>query len=343
MRAALKAAVALAVCLTLGAGMAHAQSSLGIGSAEAPAPGSETFFPALFNWIAMQQREFYRAMTEALRAMRADGSAGWLLVGLSFAYGVFHAAGPGHGKVVISSYMLANETALRRGVMLALASSLVQALSAIVIVGTVFAFLRGTAVSMTDARVWVEGASYAFVAVFGLWLLVRKLAVLRRGAMVQQAVPAHAGHTGHDHSHHHHDHHLHHGGDGLGDGGACSQCGHVHMPTPDQVRDVSNWKEMAAAVFSVGLRPCSGAVIVLSFALVNGMVAAGVLSVFAMAAGTAVTVSALATLSVLAKGAALRLSGSGVMSARLHAGIEIAAASLILIMGLILLGGLMVR
>ena len=122
---------------------AQAQSSLGIGAAEQALPPSG-LFPSLMHWINTQQQEFYRALTGALRAMRADASAAWLLVGLSFAYGVFHAAGPGHGKAVISSYMLANEVALRRGVVLSLVSAMLQAVTAILVVGAVFLFLRGT-------------------------------------------------------------------------------------------------------------------------------------------------------------------------------------------------------
>ena len=106
---------------------AHAQSSLGIGTNEATLP-STGLFAHWMNWINVQQQQFYRALTGALKAMRNDGSKLWLLVGLSFAYGIFHAAGPGHGKAVISSYMLANEVALRRGIMLSFVSAFLQAL-----------------------------------------------------------------------------------------------------------------------------------------------------------------------------------------------------------------------
>ena len=102
-----------------------------------------------------------------------------------------------------------------------------------------------------------------------------------------------------------------------------------------------NWRSAWAAVAAVGLRPCSGALIVLTFAMLNGLVAGGVLSVFAMAVGTAITVSALATLAVTAKNAALKFSGSGAMSARLHRGIEIGGAALVMVLGIILLGGAM--
>ena len=110
-------------------GAALAQSSLGIGTNEAMLP-STGLFAGFLNWVNTQQQDFYRALTGALKTMKQDGSGTWLLVGLSFAYGVFHAAGPGHGKAVISSYMLANEVALRRGVLLSLLSALLQGITA---------------------------------------------------------------------------------------------------------------------------------------------------------------------------------------------------------------------
>src|SRR5690606_38421076 len=117
---------------------------------------------------------FYRALTDALKGRREDGGNLWLLIGLSFAYGVFHAAGPGHGKAVISSYMLANEVALRRGVMLSFVSAFLQAATALVMMALVFLVLRGTSVSMTDATWFLEIVSYALVTLFGAWLLWQK-------------------------------------------------------------------------------------------------------------------------------------------------------------------------
>ena len=122
----------------------------------------------------MQQQGFYRSLTGALKGMREDGSKLWVLVGLSFAYGIFHAAGPGHGKAVISSYMLANEVALRRGIMLSFVSAFLQAITAILVMALVFLVLRGTSVSMTDATWFLEVASYALITLFGAWLLWQK-------------------------------------------------------------------------------------------------------------------------------------------------------------------------
>lgn len=321
-------ALALACVATVFMGTGHAQSSLGIGNSEATIP-STGLFGGLLNWINLQQQGFYRSLTGALRTMRDGGSGGWLLVGLSFAYGVFHAAGPGHGKAVISSYMLANEVTLRRGVMLSFISAMLQAATAILIMALVFLVLRGSSVSMTDATHFLEIASYALVTAFGAWLLWKKAGPPLRGLVsgrpVRSLSAAHASH-GHDHHHHH-------------DGEVCATCGHAHAPDPALISgDRFDWKTAWTAIVAVGLRPCTGALIVLSFAFLNGLWLTGVISVFAMALGTATTVSALAILSVTAKNWAVAFAGDGRTGNRVHTGIEIAGAAFVFLLGLLLLG-----
>lgn len=341
---------------------AYAQSSLGIGTAE-PSIAPSGPFAHFLQWVNIQQQDFYRSMTRAMTAMRDNNNSAWLLVGLSFLYGIFHAAGPGHGKVVISTYMLANETALRRGIILSIISSLLQAVSAIVMIGTVYLVLRGTSISMTQATGALEIMSYALIAAFGAMLLWRKLrnltslmprnqalAVAGSGSM---ATPDHHDHS-QDHGHHHehakhdnhghkdhhghaHAHHDHHHHDGH-DHATCSSCGHSHAPDPKMLSgDDFNMRGAWAAIIAVGIRPCSGALIVLSFALLNGLWLGGILSVFAMAIGTAITVSLLATLAVTAKDVAVRLSGGGALSGTIHSVIEIAGAAVLLLLGLTLL------
>lgn len=326
----------LALALAALLGPAHAQSSLGIGSNEAVLP-STGFFAGLLNWVNAEQQQFYRALTGALKSMRDGGGGLWLLVGLSFAYGIFHAAGPGHGKAVISSYMLANEVALRRGVVLSFLSAFLQAASAIVLMGAVYLALRGTSVSMTDATRFLEVASYALITGFGLWLLWRKagprVAALT-GSGPRPSLSAAGVHDGHDHHrdhHHHHDHHHDHG-----PGESCDSCGHSHAPDPALLagRDF-DWRAAWAAVAAVGVRPCTGALIVLSFSFLHGLVFGGVVSVLAMALGTAITVSVLATLAVTAKNWAVALAGGG--GNRMHAAIEIGGAALVFLLGVTLL------
>lgn len=331
-------------------GHAHAQSSLGIGTAEAAVP-STGLFAGLMNWINVHQQQFYRALTGALKGMRDDGRQLWVLVGLSFAYGVFHAAGPGHGKAVISSYMLANEVALRRGIMLSFVSAFLQGLVAIVMIALVFLVLRGTSVSMTDATWFLEVTSYVLITLFGAWLLWQKAEPRLRGLLGANAAhslsAAHAhnhdhAHDHHDHAHHdhhHHDHrHLHDHGHSHAAGEVCATCGHSHAPDPAMLSgDRFNWKTAWSAVAAVGMRPCSGALIVLTFAFLNGLFVGGVLSVLAMAVGTAITVSLLATMAVTAKNWAVAFAGDGRMGNRVHATIEIGGAAMVFLLGLLLL------
>jgi nickel/cobalt exporter len=325
----------LALMLTVaGVAVAHAQSPLGIGTAE-PAFKTTGIFGGFFAWVNMEQQRFYHTLTQAIKGMRENPWHLWSLIGLSFAYGVFHAAGPGHGKAVISSYMIANETELKRGVMLSFLSSMMQGGVAILLVGAAYLVLRGSSISMTQATHFLEVVSYALIAAFGGWLLYRKL----RGMRQRQVVPAmaQAHHDHHDHAHHFHDnsHHSH----SHGPGEVCDTCGHAHAPDPSTLKgDRFALREAWSAIIAVGLRPCSGALIVLSFALLNGLYLGGVLSVFAMSIGTAITVSVLATLAVTAKDLAVRYASSGSSAMRISNGIEISGALLVLGLGIVLLG-----
>lgn len=326
------------IALALMAGASHAQSSLGIGSAE-PAITPTGFGGSVLHWVNQQQQAFYRSLTGALKAMRSDPWQMWGLVSLSFLYGVFHAAGPGHGKAVISSYMIANEVALKRGVVLALLSSLLQALTAVTVVGAAYYLLRGLSVSMTEATHFMEIASYALITAFGLWLLGRKLLSLRPSpASGSGHVLIHAHHDhGHGHDHHHDHGNAHHHHHDHAHGEVCATCGHAHAPDPRLIsgRDFSI-REAWSAVVAVGLRPCSGALIVLTFSMLNGLWLAGIASAFAMAIGTAITVAALATLAVMAKGAAVRLAGAS-MGGAVGTTIELLGAATVFALGVLLL------
>lgn len=343
--------IALGLFVTV-ATLAHAQSPLGIGSAEPSISVGGPLAP-LFQWINIHQQSFYRALTGALRAMREDPWALTSLIGLSFAYGVFHAAGPGHGKAVISSYMIANETQLRRGIVISFVSALLQGAVAIALVGAAYLVLRGTSITMTKATQAMEITSFAMVALFGAWLLFRKLRSLWKQAEPEPALAYETAASTTTAS-------IGNGalrtgmGSGLrfqgqpvfadheqtGDGELCNACGKAHAPDPSllQGRDFS-LQEAWSAIIAVGLRPCSGAIIVMSFSVLNSLLLGGVLSVLAMSIGTAITVSLLAILAVKAKDIAIRLSGSGSQRAsRITHGIEIAGALFVLLMGLALLG-----
>lgn len=341
---------AIAILAIAFATVAQAQSPLGVGSAE-PAFSVGGPLGGFFAWINQHQRSFYRALSGALRAMREDPWALSGLIGLSFAYGIFHAAGPGHGKAIISSYMIANEIELRRGILISFISALLQGLAAVLLVCVAFFALRGSGITMTQATWAMEVASFTLIALFGAWLLARKLVSLRGPSMViSEPVPRAAASpaptattmalggnrrtasrfqavevTDHDYS---------------GDGAYCEACGHAHAPDPRLLGGSRfSLQEAWSAILAVGLRPCSGAILVMSFSLLNGLYLGGLLSVLAMSLGTAITVSILAILAVTAKDIAVRFAGPGSTAAgRVATGFEIAGALFILLIGLSLLG-----
>jgi len=284
-------------------------------------------------------------MSGTIRAAKSDGSAVWTLLGISFAYGIFHAAGPGHGKAVISSYLVANEETARRGIVLSFASALLQALVAVALVAVLAWLLNATAKSMCSAEKAIEIVSYALIAAFGARLVWTKGGGFMRALQAKPApAMAAAHHHDHDHGHHHHDHdhdhdhhhHHAHGHDHVHD----EHCGHSHGPTPDQLAGPGGWQRGLGAIFAVGMRPCSGAILVLVFALAQGLFWAGIAATFVMGLGTAITVATIAVMAGSAKGLARRLSaGSEGSGALIMRGIEFGAAGLVLLFGLGLLFG----
>jgi len=364
-----RAALLAGLVLLLAPAVALAQGPFGIGTPEPSGAAWAGPFAPLFDQIAAWQGEFYAELTDAIGDLKEDGGAIWLLAGVAFLYGIFHAAGPGHGKAVISAYLLASGETLKRGIVIAFAAAFVQALVAIVLVAILAGILNVTASTMTDATDALEIGSYALIVIVGLWLLWARISGRGHHHHQHHAHDDHDHHQGDHHEHaaqpaereaphgreacppalatasyayagavagggnagpHDHDAHEHHAGD---------HHGHHHAPDPALMAKPLTWRSAWTAIFAVGIRPCSGAVILLVFALAQGLFAAGIAATFVMAVGTAITVSALAALAVLARDYALRLSGgSGRFGVVLRV-IEILAAAAVLALGLLLLGG----
>ena len=312
-----------------------------------PRPGAATQpqVGGIVGWLLAKQSEFYREMSTTIRAAKSDGTAVWTLLTISFAYGIFHAAGPGHGKAVISSYLVANQETAWRGIVLSFVSALLQALVAVVLVGICAWLLNATAQTMCGAEKAIEIASYGLIAAFGARLVWTKGGAFMQALQTPRAEPALAGahhHHHHDHGHHHHhghDHHHDHDHGHVHD----EHCGHSHGPTPDQLAGPGGWRRGLGAIVAVGLRPCSGAILVLVFSLAQGLFWAGIVATFVMGIGTAITVATIAVVAVSAKDLARRLSagreGGGALVMR---GIEFGAAGLVLLFGLGLLFGYLV-
>lgn len=272
-----------------------------------------------------------RALNDGLRAFRDQGTvaaAVWLMT-IAFAYGVVHAAGPGHGKFVVSSYFAANRARLVRGILAAVLIALVQALSAIVLVFLLVAALGATRMTTLEHVRVVELVGYGLIVGLGAVMLVDAV----RGRTGCGHDPDHAhDHDGpHDPDHPHDDGHT----PGHHDHGG-SRCGHRHVPA--NVGGAGRLRLLGLGL-AVGLRPCSGALILLFFALANDMAVVGVLAVLAMAAGVAVTTSAAGVLGMGARRAVLalaagraRLAGTAERALRIAGGLAVTAAGALLLL-----------
>lgn len=222
------------------------------------------------------QADLSRRMTGQLQQVRDRGSVAvtaWLCL-IAFVYGVLHAAGPGHGKLVVASYFLGRRARIVHGVTLAFGAAMIQAMAALLLVGIPVMALDMTRATALGGLRFLEAGSYGLMVVVGLLLLVRAA----RGTPCCSHGP---GPNRHEASGGHDSHDPHHNGCG------CDHREDRHAPGP-----ASNPAGFRLLTLAVGCRPCSGAVLVLLFALANDIVPAGVAAVLAMAVGVALTTSA---------------------------------------------------
>jgi nickel/cobalt transporter (NicO) family protein len=322
----------LLLLATLGTGLAQTagpfapkQSSGGAAETTPPEPG---LFGRAVGAILQAQRQFHRKLAAALERIRDNGTtaAAWTLILTSFLYGVFHAAGPGHGKAILTTYLATHRERMLRGILLAAAAAGVQGLVAILLV-FVLTRAAGWAARDTQSAVrWAEQFSFALVALLGSYLLYNAA----RGLWRSFAPAGH--HHDHGHAHHGHDHHGHDHHD--------DHCGHAHMPTPDQMDAARDFRTMAGVVLSIGIRPCSGAVLVLAVANLFGIAWAGIAAVAAMSFGTALAVATLALVVLSARRIVATLmqveSKAFAVAGQLFA---LAGGGLILVLGVTLLLG----
>lgn len=261
-------------------------------------------------WFLTMQASFHQSMTRAIAAIRDGRESIMPLLALAFGYGVVHAIGPGHGKAVIAAYLVANEGTLKRGIALAFGAAATQGVIALLIVALVAWGTGGNARTMEGVADWVESLGFAIIFAMGLWIMLRKARAL--------FFP------------HHHV-----------AGESCDACHHQHGGDVEMLSQASP-RALILTAMGAGARPCSGAIILLVFALTQGLFIAGALSVLVMAVGTALGTSLFAILAVKAKHVALRIAGrrAGVGRTLLLV-LEALAGLALALLGLALLIGVM--
>ncbi|MEJ2226838.1 MAG: nickel/cobalt transporter [Alphaproteobacteria bacterium] len=262
---------------------AKTRNPFGVKTAPQTSSGGSSSFWLM---ITSAQRTLHKKMTAELRALQGGDtmSAALFLIAISFIYGVIHAAGPGHGKAVISSYMLANKTTLRRGITIAVLAALVQACSAVALIGVLVMIMKSTGLEIRHVTHRIEMISALLITAAGLYFLTVHM---RRQYFASAS------------------------GAAVGDleNGSCIVTPE-DIPDPRMLEKKLVLREVIAIIFAVGIRPCTGAIVVLLFSMRLNMLWAGIVSAFIMAIGTSITVSSLAVLAVSSRDVAARLAGS---------------------------------
>ncbi len=230
-------------------------------------------------WVWSKQREFHRVLTRELRDLRGADDVGWALVLMSLLYGVLHAAGPGHGKAVLTTYLLTHRHRLNRGVGMGAIAALLQGVTALLLVYGLTGFAGWLPRETEIASLWAARVSFGLLVIVGLYVLARAAVSLVNG-VARWRRDVHHDHTAHTHGEH---------------------CGCKHVPSVAEIDTAGGRRAAAGVVLAIGLRPCSGAVLVLILASVMDLAWHGALAVLAMSVGTAITIVTLAILATKAR------------------------------------------
>ncbi|MGX9522563.1 nickel/cobalt transporter [Vibrio mediterranei] len=230
------------------------------------------FWPTLLMKSIQWQKVVVSQLSDILYTSKLDWSSFSVLIKVSLIYGILHSLGPGHGKVVVNTYIATHNSKLKLGIAITVISALLQAITAIAVVSGML-FVIDTTMKKLNLVV-VDFIHASFVAVF-----------LLGGYIAIQSLRHRPSHVRHSHVH---------------NDGVCS-CGHKHQATSNELNTISNWQEFVLMVLSIGIRPCTGAILVLFLSSITQQFWIGILSVFAMALGTAFTTSTIAVMTVAGK------------------------------------------
>lgn len=280
------------------------------------------FWADIVRAITEAQAAFHQLLSQHIGQFNEHPTrSGLLLIGISFLYGVFHAAGPGHGKAVLVTYLSTQKESLRQSLLISFAAAIFQALVAVAVVTLISLILNQTFAQVNTISARAEQSSYVLVMIFGGYLLFQALNRARvfvsRTGLVSSSVAADAHshehhhnhnhnddpHNYHNHNHEHHEHHEHyehyehdhHSHDHYHEHdhhGNC--CNHTYVAE----EKISFWQTVGLVV-AMGARPCTGAIMVLIYAKIVGIYWVGVLSTLLMGFGTGLTIALLGSLTVI--------------------------------------------
>lgn len=259
------------------------------------------YYPTMLFKVSEWQKQFNLTISASLKELKDHSEqAGISLLLVSFLYGIFHAVGPGHGKFILTGYLAIERTKLPQAMKITLLSALVQGLVAVALVSIIVVVFTLSRQYFNFTLKLVERGSFLLMVAFGcywIWQVLRQYRLQHKGIKIRKILQISIENrplaprfstVNHVHS------------DNCG-------CGHRHLPSNQEMERAQDWKSLLMLVFSIGLRPCSGAILVLFLAYTLDLYIWGVFSALVMALGTGLTLSLFAWFVLFARNQALNL------------------------------------
>lgn len=310
------------------------------------------FFTSI--WIKIKttyysiQFEVYKYVAELLTQIKTGDSNKeiWSLIFISFLYGVFHAAGPGHGKAVIATYLSTQNAKLKSGVVLAFFMAQAQAISAIFLVFIILNLVQKLSKALNKSLENMYFASALILVVLSIWLIFSSLKNLYTYFIAKYQAKDHSNFTKSCQEN-----------KKLTDAYAYSIAGKNESYTDtcaslkshqdctcnhsidlaDEKWQKSNFWQQFLIITSVGLRPCTGAIMILAFSKALNIWITGIIATFAMALGVGLTMILLAIFVVYFRDFATKMLKSEISSLQLFTSIlKLLGAFLILLFAALL-------
>jgi len=282
-------------------------------------PNRQSHFMQLINAFQLQLYGRIAGAMQAVQQQENRGSVLFIALGVAFLYGLLHALGPGHRKTVIFSYFLAEDAPVLHGVAAGVLMATLHGGAAAVLILPIYYILRGSLlITFNSVSRYIEVATFGFIAVFGAVMLALHLVQLLRGT----------------HRHAHHDLVV----------AEAAEAAEV----PDEAENEAGSpgrmgrRRLLLLIIGSSLVPCPGAAMVLMFALSMRMTALGLLAVGAMSLGMAVTISAVAVVTLGARATLNKTAAKNrKLTSILHTTLELGGYTVIFLFGLVMTFGVL--
>lgn len=231
------------------------------------------------------QRDLHQQLVSILLAIKNEPiQMGSGLILFSLLYGIIHAAGPGHGKFIITTYLVTQTSQLKKSLILTTLSALLQALVAILLVSILFFVINKSVKWLKIGEYGLELISYSFIIMVGIFISYRSIKKFNKirpsngnsRNIINTNLSLNSQLLDNKSS------------------GCNSCCHHIHLPNEKQITETNHLLSFLGIIASIGLRPCSGALLVLVFSYSIGIYLWGIIATLMMAVGTAITTSILA-------------------------------------------------